>query len=320
MNELGRLERVDLREIWKNEAGDFTPWLAQGDNLSLLGDTLNLNLELEGTEQSVGPYSADIVCRDVATERIVLIENQLEKTDHTHLGQIFTYAAGVDAVLIVWVAKRFTEEHRAAVDWLNRITRPDFHFFALEVELWKIGKSQTAPKFNIIAQPNDWSKAASAAVRGRSGELSDTKKAQFAFWNAFADWVDEKSTLSSRPPTPDAYSVYPIGKTGIWTAGCVTTWNSETNKTSPEIRAELVIQTPDAKQRFDQLLRDKEGVDLQFGEPLQWDRGEGSKRCRIYVRRDGDFADEAQWPEQFEWLAKGLEKLRAIFEPRVKST
>lgn len=320
MSNLGRLEPVDLREAWRNEAGDFTPWLAEEENLTLLGETLNLNLELEGTEKGVGPYSADIVCRDADSGRVILIENQLEKTDHSHLGQIFTYAAGVDAVIIVWIAKRFTDEHRAAVDWLNRISGPEFHFFGLEVELWRIGDSPVAPKFNIIAQPNDWTKTVTASIRNQSGELSETRKAQLAFWTAFGDWVEEHSTLKRRPPKPSAYSGYPIGKTGVWTTGCVTTWNSETNKNSPELRTELVIQTPDAKERFDQLLAEKESLEEQFGEPLQWDPGEGSKRCRIYVRQDGDFADKTLWPKQFPWLATRLEKLRDVFGPLVKAT
>jgi hypothetical protein len=320
MTHLGRLERVSLREAWKNEAGEFTPWLAKEENLALLGETLNLNLELEGTEKGVGPYSADIVCRDADSERVILIENQLEKTDHSHLGQIFTYAAGVDAVIIVWIAKRFTDEHRAAVDWLNRISGSEFHFFGLEVELWKIGDSPVAPKFNIIAQPNDWAKAVTASIRGGSGELSDLRKSQLAFWTAFADWVDENSTLATRPPKPSPYCGYSIGKTGIWMTGCITTWNSEANKNSPEIRAELVIQTPDAKERFEQLFQEKEAIEAEFGEPLHWDPGENSKRCRIYTRQDGDFADESLWPEQFPWLASQLEKLRDIIGPLAKSS
>ncbi len=149
---LGRLERVELRQVWTGEAADFPPWLAQ--NIAVLGDALNLELELEAQEQPVGPFRADILCKDTATGQWVLIENQLARTDHTHLGQLLTYAAGLDAVTVVWVAARFTDEHRAALDWLNAHTGEDIDFFGLEIELWRIGSSPIAPKFNVVSKPN----------------------------------------------------------------------------------------------------------------------------------------------------------------------
>ncbi|MDA3857468.1 MAG: DUF4268 domain-containing protein, partial [Roseovarius sp.] len=122
MSGLGRLRRVELRNIWQSEAQDFTHWLAREDNLTLLGETLGIDLELEAVEQNVGPFRADILCKDTLSDRWVLVENQLERTDHTHLGQLMTYAAGLDAVTIVWIAARVADEHRAAMDWLNEIT------------------------------------------------------------------------------------------------------------------------------------------------------------------------------------------------------
>ena len=138
---------------------DFTPWLAMEENLALLGESLGIALELDSVEKSVGPFSADILCRDPINDHWVLIENQLEQTDHTHLGQIITYAAGLDAVTIVWIASRFVEQHRAALDWLNEITAEGTNFFGLEIELWRIGDgTQLAPKFNVVSKPNAWSK------------------------------------------------------------------------------------------------------------------------------------------------------------------
>jgi hypothetical protein len=148
---LAHLEQVDLREVWQNEAGDFTPWLAQEENLKLLGDTIGIGLELEAQEKDVGPFRADILCKDTATANWVLIENQLEQTDHKHLGQLLTYGAGLKAVTVVWIAEKFTEEHRAALDWLNEITSEQFSFFGLEIELWRIAGSPVAPKFNACA-------------------------------------------------------------------------------------------------------------------------------------------------------------------------
>lgn len=113
-NKLSRLEEVELREVWPDEAQDFTPWLAEEENLGLLGETLGLELELVAREIQVGDYRADILCKNEDGSR-VLIENQLEKTDHRHLGQILTYSAGLDVLTVIWVAKQFEKDHRAAL-------------------------------------------------------------------------------------------------------------------------------------------------------------------------------------------------------------
>jgi len=124
--------------------------MAEPENLKLLGETLGMNLASRETESSVAPFRADIVYQDINSDCRVLIENQIEQTDHAHLGQLMTCAAGKEASRIVWISKRFNEQHRAALDWLNRITFEDFKFFGIEVELWKIGNSPPAPKFNLV--------------------------------------------------------------------------------------------------------------------------------------------------------------------------
>lgn len=189
---LGKLERVTLRDYWKKEATEFTPWLSDPENLNLLAETLDINLELEDTETNVGPFRADILCRDPDRDEYVLIENQLERTDHTHLGQILTYAAGLDAVQIIWVAQQFTDEHRAALDWLNRITAEDFNFFGVEIELWKIGDSMAAPKFNLVAKPNEWSKRIRGATSAKTSE-------RHAIYHQL--WRDLTEYLNSHFPT-----------------------------------------------------------------------------------------------------------------------
>ena len=180
---LGKLEKVDLRQIWQNEGQDFTPWLAQKENLELLGEVIGIELELEAQEKNVGPFRADILCKNTSDDSLVLIENQIERTDHKHLGQLLTYASGLQSVVIVWVASKFTEEHRKALDWLNEITDEKFRFFGLEVELWKIGNSSVAPKFNIVSQPNNWSKAVAQAAKNLdTQETSETKGLQYRYW------------------------------------------------------------------------------------------------------------------------------------------
>src|SRR4051794_30001010 len=215
---LGRLERVDLRDIWVSEATSFTPWLARPENLTVLGDALNIDLELEAQERAVGPFRADILCKDIDTDRWVLIENQLERTDHTHLGQLLTYASGLEAVTIVWIAARFTEEHRSTLDWLNRITNESFRFFGLEVELWRIGESPAAPKFNIVCKPNDWSQQVAQAARAiDDAELSETRLMQRAYWTAFDNVLVEigGAVRGGKKPQPQSWMAYGIGRTGI---------------------------------------------------------------------------------------------------------
>jgi len=211
--QLGRLEVVPLRDQWANEANHFTPWLAESENLEILASTVGIDLELEETEARVGPFRADILCRDPTNNRYVLVENQIERTDHTHLGQILTYAAGLDAAAVIWIASSFTEEHRQALDWLNEITGEDFHFFGIEAELWRIGDSPPAPRFSLVAKPNQWTKAVRATRPGRS-ERGET---YLEFWTRVTERLRADGDLAVpkpsgmnqlRIPLPDARGVF----------------------------------------------------------------------------------------------------------------
>ncbi|MEV5896032.1 hypothetical protein [Nonomuraea fuscirosea] len=155
MVELGRLEPMPLRSVWPNEAKDFTPWLAS--NLDVLGQAVGLALELRQQEYPVGRYALDLLLQD-AQGRVVAVENQLEQTDHSHLGQLLTYCAGTQAKVVIWIARTITEEHAAALEWLNTNTITGVGFFGVEVELLRIGDSVPAPNFRVIIRPNDWTK------------------------------------------------------------------------------------------------------------------------------------------------------------------
>ena len=154
--EFSTIQNVDLREVWSNEATDFTPWLAE--NITKLGDTLGLELELQSREAPVGSYSLDLLVHDLGRDRPVIIENQLEATNHTHLGQLLTYASGYDAHVAVWIAKEFKDEHRQALDWLNQRSDENTEFFGVVIEIWKIDDSRPAPHFKLVATPNNWRK------------------------------------------------------------------------------------------------------------------------------------------------------------------
>jgi len=191
---LGRLTTMDLREVWSSEPGSFTPWLALPENLQFLAEALGMpGLDLVGTEQAVDIFSADIVARAPDTGETVLIENQLERSDHTHLGQILTYAAGLDAAIIVWITRKFTDGHRAALDWLNSITTEKFAFFGVEVDAVKIGDSIPAPRFVVIARPNDWTRRLKVAAA--QSEATPDTAAYTSFWNGY----DEKARLVGAP-------------------------------------------------------------------------------------------------------------------------
>ena len=316
---LGRLNQVDLRQAWLSEASDFTPWLAQEENLKLLADAIGFELELEAQEKNVGPFRADILCKDTATDNWVLIENQLERTDHSHLGQLLTYAAGLNAVTIVWIAERFTEEHRATLDWLNERTDNKINLFGLEIELWRIGDSLIAPKFNIVSQPNDWSRTVQQVAAG-SEEVSAHKQHQLKFWTAFRQYMEvQKSFVRCQKPLPQHWTNHAIGRTGVHLTSIVSLWNSETGSKGPEIRAELYLDGPNAKKEFAVLELDKEIIEKALGFTLTWHNPENKAMCRLYTRQNADFLNEENWPQHFEWLQQRLETMHRVFAPIVKT-
>lgn len=312
--ELGRLEKVDLRLVFPNEATAFTPWLAEEKNLALLGEAIGLDLELEAQEKAVGPFSADILCKDVATENWVLIENQIEKTDHRHLGQLLTYAAGLDAVTIVWIAESFTDDHKAALDWLNdKTSNGGIRFFGLEIELWKIGTSLTAPKFNIRSQPNDFTQGVRAAANQASND-SEHKQLQLRFWTAFRKYMeDTKSPVGCQKASPQHWLTHSIGKSGFHLSSIISSGKGSVE--GPELRVELVVN---GQKRFQALEAHKEEIQKQLGYELQWYNPPEVKNCKIFLRKTADFSDENDWPQQQAWLRQTLEKFQAVFVPIIK--
>jgi len=313
---LGRLEKRELRSIWTNESGDFTPWLAEAENLKLLGETIGIDLELEAQEKEVGPFRADLLCKDTANDNWVLVENQLTKTDHSHLGQILTYAAGLEAVTIVWIAESFTEEHRATLDWLNERTDEKINLFGLEIELWCIGDSPIAPKFNVISKPNEWSRTIQKAA---GGDISEHKRTQLQFWTAFKAYMDVNSKIRCQKPGPQHWMNHSIGKSGFHMSSIASMWSSETNSNDPEIRVELTLDGKNAKQEYAFLEKKKSEIEEAIGFPLKWHNPEDKNSCRIYTRTSADFRNNQLWPQQHEWLRKNLELFYKVFAPIIKN-
>ena len=310
MTKLGRLEKIGLRDIWKTEDQDFTPWLATEDNMTVLSEALLMDLEVEAQEQSVGPFRADILCKDINDNSWVLIENQLERTDHTHLGQLLTYAAGLDAVTIVWIAARFTDEHRAALDWLNDYTNEKIRFFGLEVELWRIGKSLAAPKFNIVSKPNEWTRSISrASSRIESEVVIEFKKMQVNFWAEFVDHIKGHKIIRPRKPSAQNWYNVSIGRSGMHL--CTTI-----NTRSEQMTAEVYLHDEDAKNFFFLLHEMKTDFEDKLGFPMIWSQQDGRKVCRIYrVFKNADIFDRSKWPEYHTWQADNLKKIYEVFQP-----
>lgn len=310
----GRLawpERVDLKDIWEDESGQFTPWLAKPENLRQLGATLGLELEDPDTEVSVGAYAADIVATTAGDEGRVVIENQLAGTDHKHLGQILTYTAGLDARTVVWVARRFTDEHRAALEWLNNHTSADIGFFGVEIEVWKIGDSPCAPRFNVVAKPNEWTKPLSAKIK-----RTPTQQAQFDFWSGFNDYA-KKHAARIRPTTPKGqnWMRMSIGKTGfgLRAFASTTTWDGSE---SPEIRAALMIKN--SKRGFEELSRDRAAIEAEFGEALMWYSEEGVQKSWILLLNPVDWRTQNARAGCYRWLVEKLDRLHEVFQPRIQ--
>ncbi len=311
---LGKFEKVDLKTVWETEAGGFTPWLAREENLVLLGEAIDVELELEATEKNVGPFRADILCKDTASGHWVLIENQLAKTDHTHLGQLLTYAAGLKAVTIVWIAAPFTEEHRAALNWLNEITDDTFNFFGLEVELWRIGDSPPAPKFNIISQPNDWTRSVSeGANRAQSGGLTETAERYLEYWSGLRKLLLEQgSVVRPQKAQPQAWTNFGVGRSFCHLAAVSHTKDRW-------IRAELYIHASNAKAIFHRLKSEKETIESEFDESFEWEELPGKKASRISItRQDTDIKKRDDWADQHRWLQRNLEAMHRVFAPRLK--
>ena len=312
---LGRLVSVPVRDVWTHEANNFTPWLAKPENIELLGETLDLGeLEIEGTEHDVGRFSADIVARD-ESGAFVLIENQLEATDHRHLGQILTYLAGLEGdATIVWIATKFLEEHRAAVDWLNTNTNDRFDFFGIEMEVLKIGDSEPAPRFNVIAKPNDWSRGVRSTARQVGGVvLADRHRLRMAYWASFGEFLKARgSSFKIRRANKDHWFTFRIGRSGFNLNALISTHKHW-------IGVELYMHNDALKTSFRALESEKASIEAEFGEALDWQELPGKKASRIALYHpDTDPADEKLREYQHSWMLEKMDKFKKVFALRVR--
>lgn len=297
---LGKFERVPLTKAWPTEDGNFTPWLAEPSVIALLGEALSMELEVEAVEHWVGSFRADILARaiDEADHRVI-IENQFGRTDHKHLGQILTYLAGIEgAKTIVWIAETIQPDHRAAVDWLNTNTADNFSFFAIEIELWRIDNSPPAPRFNVVASPNDWTRSTRSAARNLGeGELAERHHIRLSYWASFAEFLKAKgSGFKIRRANKDYWFEFAIGRSGFVISATIST-------DKQRIGVELYMHGDADKSAFRALFADKEAIEREFGEPLEWQELPTKKASRIAIFRHGvNPADEGKRDDLHAWM------------------
>ncbi len=300
---LSRLKKVDVREIWRHEASDFTNWLAREENLQLLGEEIGIDLSLVQTEASVGKFSVDILAEEENTGRKVVIENQLEPTNHDHLGKLITYASGFDAGIIIWIVKEVRDEHKQAVDWLNEHTDDQINIFAIRMEVWQIGDSPCAPKFQVVSKPNDWAKAVKTSV-SRSSELSDRKLMQLEFWSSFKEYAKARgANLRLRKPYPQHWYDISIGNSKAHLSLVVDADNEQ-------VRCEFYI--PDSKELFHALHARKEEVEAKLPYALEWMELEGRKASRIRAVHTVDVLN-GEWKPAFQWLVEAAQRFQSVF-------
>ena len=303
---LGKIKEVDIREVWKHEQYDFSKWLASEENISELGDTLNLSLTDIQTEQFVGSYRCDIICKDDVTGKSVLIENQLEQTNHDHLGKIITYASGLNASVIVWIVAEAREEHASAIEWLNKHTDDDVAFFLIEIHAYRIGDSDPAPMFKIIEQPNDFARSVKAAVA--KGELSEAQIKRQEFWTQFNEVLDSRGKpFNKRKATTDHwYSV------GIGSSRCYIS----IDLVNKQHKMRVGFWIPNDKSLFDSLLEHKNEIEQSVGQTLDWDRLEGKKACVISASISGlNFNKQDNYPELMNKAIDMVLSFRDAFKP-----
>lgn len=310
MTDLGTLVRQDLRKVWPSEPAHFTKWLA--DHLDQLGAELGLELELIRTESGVGDFSVDILARDLAQkDRTVVIENQLTPTDHKHLGQAITYAAGEDASAVVWVCPEIREEHRAAIDWLNRGLAGKTDFYAVVVEVLQIDDSKPAVNFRVVAWPAE--RTARQTIRDPE-ETTEKGQLYQQFFQRLLDELREKHRFSNaRVGQPQNWYSFSSGVRGFRYSAAF--------KKGNQLGVEVYIDLGDEDQNLAALRalqEDKPTLEREIGEQLSWEELDSRRACRVALYRSGSIVDPQDKLDEYrEWTVEKLLAFKAAFGSRI---
>ena len=311
MEKLGALKKVNLRDIWKREDTDFTVWLAREENISILMDEIGVQAENIKTEDSAGQFSCDITADEVQSNKKIVIENQLEKTDHSHLGQLLTYASSFDASIIIWVVSEVRDEHKQAIEWFNRNMIEEISFFLVEVELWKIGDSDPAPKFNIVSEPNDWAKIA-YNKSSSDKEMTERRLLNLSFWEGLKDYSAANNNdlrISMKPRAQHWYTIR-IGTSNTHIAFIMSKRHSHIAAEIYTTNQPLYDQLESRKKEFNEILR---------GYDVEWMPLPGKKASRIIVKHSCQIDDKHNWNEYYKWLINSGELLQKAYNSLIIS-
>ena len=300
--DLGSLEVMDPRSVWAHEARDFTPWLFA--NADRLAEKLGIEIELEAMEQPVGGSFLDLLGRDQSHGVVLIVENQLTESDHVHLGQLLTYAAGTGASTIVWITTRVRDEHRQALTWLNEHTDIDTAFFGIELRLVRIGDSLPAPDFDVVVMPNDWL----TSVRRMTGAGADggAKGERYReFWAKLLDRVQREH--------PDWTRASPPAQNWLWMPSPIRGCGANAVFGHHDIRVELYIDRPsvaDCEAVFDALYEQRAAFEATYGRSLEWNRMANRKACKVAESAVGDVVEIDEHDRYVAWFVDGLERMR----------
>jgi len=305
--QIGKLEPVSLRTIWANEARDFTTWLAE--NLDLLGEKLGLDLTLVEQEAPAGAFSADILAED-GNGNLVIIENQLERTNHDHLGKLLTYLSNLEAKTAIWIASDPRPEHEAALHWLNEMLPADVAFYLLKLEAYRIGDSPPAPLFTVVAGPSP--EARQLGVQKK--ELAERHVLRLEFWGQLLERARKQTNLHARiSPNKNSWVSAGAGKSGLAFNYIIL---------RREARVELYIDRGEAeanKRIFDQLYAKREQIEKSFGGPLTWQRLDGRRACRVcHVLPGAGLQDRDRWADTQEAMIEAMVRLEKAFKPHIR--
>ncbi len=307
--QLSRLQQLPLRTVWAHEAAVFTPWLAQPENLQLLAEALGFpELEVVQIEQSVSEFSCDIVVRSPINGAIIAIENQIEPSDHKHLGQVLTYVAGTEASAVVWVAERFTDGHRVALEWLNRKTSDDVSFFGVQLEAWQIGDSSPAPRFSVIIRPNEWQRETKARVQRSEAQAADA--GYTAYWSAFDPVATAHGVhRTGKVPANTNYYHQVEGLQDVCAVGTVAA-------SSGAVGAYVGAYRPDATEIASRMAGEMEAISRELGQDVKLSVQRDRVIHFVVERLKADFADQGDWARQHEYMARNMAALLRSLEPR----
>jgi hypothetical protein len=305
---IGKLTEVDVRDLWKHEQYDFSNWLAKEENIKLLDDEIGLTLMDINKEVYIGSYRCDLVAKDETTGQIVIIENQLEATNHDHLGKIITYAAGLDAKTIIWIVKEAREEHKAAIEWLNNNSSEEIGFFLIELHAYKINDSLPAPMFKVVEKPNNFTKTSKQNYSDK--ELNRSQNERLMFWEEFNTVIVAKGKpFSVRKPTTDHWYDVAIGTSEAHLA---------INLVNKENKIVLELYILDNKNLFDHIYEDKEKIENTLQMSFSWERLDGKKASRIKHDVLGlDFSDHSNYPQLMDECIEKILKMRDVFKKYV---